>query len=786
MQPEGLSPAQLAEAFGSDSSLDLEWLFDSEEVRKELVSQLCGATGCPKLVARVVVATIAKLAAMAADGAHGALLAVISDKLNGVLAACRNGRLVPAWLLGFVTQVRENAEFRQRLRLIADGELPPSGIAAPSTAPHELAALHGLKIDLDHLGIYLADEFDLLHDKLDSALSYQLVLRRLPLCTLPARTLDFAGREAELAKLAAALVADGQASISVVAGMGGVGKTAFALEAAWRVADCFPDGALFIDLRGFGPNPLDPKSALAMLNGQIGSAIAPAADLGAAAAIWRGRIAGRRMLVVLDNVRHVTQIRDLVPPEPVALLITSRVPIRLPGSRQFALDALPTEEAVRLLRGLLIGRSLTESDLVALNQACGGLPIALRAAAAFLVEHPSWSTADYLAALARRRLPHLTSEDDPALDVATVLALSIELLAEARPKLLERWRMLGVFPSDFAAEAAAAVWRRGAVEGRDDLDRLLSRSMLQRDAVSGRYRLHDLYRELAEDGLGADHLAAARERHAAHFCDVLGRADEIYRRGADHVVAGLALFDRERPNLEAGQAWSQAQMTTSDQPARLAYDYTNAGAFVLSLRLPAQRRIAWLEAAVTACRRLSRRREEAAALGNLGLAWADLGETTRAIGLYEQALAVSRDLGDRQSEAAALGNLGNAWRQANEIEKSLAFYDAALTLARQIGDREIEATALGNLGSARAALGELAKAIELYERHLAMARGSGDRRSEGTLLWNLALAKETLGLHKEAARLASGALAVHRAIGHPFTSSIESWLRAHGTDPETP
>lgn len=784
MQPEGPSPAQLAAAIGQGPEVDLEWLLDSEEVRNELTSQLCSATGCPRLVARVAVATLARLSTLAADKARSALLAAATDKLIGLLAACRPGGLVAPWLLGFLAEARNNAEFRRSLRLIAEGKVPPAEIRAPHTAPHELAALHGLKVDLDHLGIYLAGEFDLLNERLDLALAYTIGQPRSRLCTLPARTLDFTGRDAEVTRLVQAIVGDGRASITAVVGMGGVGKTACALEAAWRAAECFPDGALFVDLGGFGPSPLGPAAALATLTAQIGPVGMRAADLAAAATIWRGQVAGRRLLVVLDNVRQVTQIRDLVPPEPAALLITSRVPIRLPGIRSLSLDALPTGEAMALLRGLLAGRMVADAELGALATACGGLPIALRAAAAFLVEHPGWLVADYLAALAGRRLPHLTSEDDPALDVATVLAFSIESLSGERPGLLERWRLLAVFPSDVDAEAAAAVWQRSPVEARDDLDRLLGRSLVQRDAVSVRYRLHDLYRELAEDGADAARLATARDRHAAHYCGVLGRADDLYRQGGDRMAAGLALFDCEWPNIEAGQAWCRAQMPASDAAARLAYDYTNAGAFVLSLRLPPARRIAWLEAAVDACRRLWHRQEEATALGNLGLARADLGETALAIALYEAALAISREIGDRGSEGAALGNLGNVWRQTGEVHKALEFYDAALAIARETGDRQTEGTVLGNLGSAWAALGEGGKAIALYEQHLAIARGTGDRRSEGALLWNLALAREDLGQQQYATELATAALASHRAVDHPFTASIESWLRERGIDPD--
>ena len=603
------------------------------------------------------------------------------------------------------------------------------------------------------------------------------------ICTLPASTADFTGREAELAHLANILAAGGRAGISAVTGMGGIGKTALAVEAAQRAAERFPDGMLFLDLGGFGPSPLAPEAALANLIAQVEPTLKPPEGLAQLGAAYRSLLAGRRMLLLLDNARDPAQLRPLLPPEPVALLATSRVPLRLPGVQPLELDALPLAEARALLRSSLHGRPADDADLDRIAAAGARLPIALRAAGAFLAEHPGWTIPNYLAALAEKRLPHLASEDDPALDVAAVLGFSIERLAAERPALALRWRLLAVFPGDFAADAAAAVWSAEPRDAADDLARLAARSLLLHDEAAGRWRLHDLYRELAQEGAEEEAVEAARERHAEHYRGVLANVNKLYLAGGDKVLEGLALFDLERPSIEAGQSWAASRMATHAPAARLAFAYTDAGAYVLSLRLPPRQRIGWLEAAVAGCRQTGDRQGEGNALGNLGNAWDDLGESRKAIELYEQVLAMAREIGDRRGEGTALGNLGIAWAALGEPRKAIGLYEQLLAIAREIGDRRGEGNALGNLGIAWANLGETRKASGLYEQHLAIAREISDLRGENTALWNLALACEELKERERAVELAKESLTIHRAIEDPFAPEIESWLRERGHTP---
>jgi tetratricopeptide (TPR) repeat protein len=171
-------------------------------------------------------------------------------------------------------------------------------------------------------------------------------------------------------------------------------------------------------------------------------------------------------------------------------------------------------------------------------------------------------------------------------------------------------------------------------------------------------------------------------RHAQHFGQVLGHANDLYQKGGDSLLAGLALFDRERVNIVAGQAWAAARIEASQDAAALAARYADAGVYVLNLRLHPREWIAWGEAALKGSRAIGDRRGEGNALGNLGNAYADLGETRKAIDYYEQDLAIARAIGDRRGEGSALTNMGLALRTTDaeaareKLRQALAIFAA--------------------------------------------------------------------------------------------------------------
>jgi tetratricopeptide (TPR) repeat protein len=629
----------------------------------------------------------------------------------------------------------------------------------------------------------------------------------LALHTLRTPVPDFTGRATEIAEICQLFEAPstGLALISGIRGMGGVGKTELALVAAHRLAPRYPDAQLMFELQP-GGQPLPAEALLAA----VVRAFHPTARLPDSLAelqpLYRQALDGRRGLLLLDNAAEAGQLRSLLPPPAGwAFLVTSRRRFPLPGGRLRDLDVLSEADAIALLermlrdggRGDCVGAvppcPPTEGapcPLQQLAELCGRLPLALRLAAGYLTTYPDWTLEEYLVALEKERLKYLAVEGEPS--VEAILGLSIASLAKEDPTLARRWQELAVFPAAFDRAAAAAVWSIPEPETRAGLSALLSRSLLEYDQTTRSYTLHDLLRECAltpppapsplprpalseVEGLGEGRGlgGGVRTRHAAHYLAVGSEADDLYKQSGDHITEALRRFDAAWPHLRAAWGWTRTQ---EDQAAlRWLSDFPDQTAYLLDLRLTPRQHIPVLETALAAARRLRDRGAEGVHLGNLGLAYAALGDPRRAIECYEQTLVIHRAIGDRRGEGADLGNLGNAYADLGDPRRAIECYEQALAIDRAIGDRRNEGNWLGNLGSAYAALGDPRRAIECYEQALAIARAIGDRRGEGADLGNLGLAYADLGDPRRAIEFYEQALAIDRAIGDRRGEAIDCW-----------
>jgi tetratricopeptide (TPR) repeat protein len=538
----------------------------------------------------------------------------------------------------------------------------------------------------------------------------------------------------------------------------------------------YPDGQIVVDMAGTSTAPLSPAQGLARVIRVFEPLMRLPDDVAELRPIYLHVLRGRRVPLILDNGHDGDQVAPLLPPEDCALIVTSRRRIAVGGVVRVNLDLLAPVEAEGLL-GAIVGEGrATAAELSRLAELCGRLPLALQVAGMFLHASPHWSAERFIAALAdeRKRLGRLKLEGSAELDVAASLALSVGELRRARPDLADHWHELAVFPASFDTAAAGGVWDQPEDGAEDALGVLLSRNMVLYDPAQQRWRLHDLMRDLAGGraavevlGAPADlaaRLTAARRRHAEHYLGVLAAAEDLYLKGGAQVASGVALFDRERRNIETGQTW--ATEAAADDPAavRLCVGYL-AGIYVLSLRQHPRQRIGWLERAVTAAREIGDRHSEGNALGSLGLAYADLGETRRAIELYDQRLVIAREIGDRRGEGSALGDLGNAYAALGEPRRAIEYHEQHLAIAREIGDRHGAGRALGNLGLAYADLGEPRRAIEHHEQYLVIAREIGDRRGEGRALGSLGFAYAALGNTRRAIEHYEQWLVIAREIG---------------------
>jgi tetratricopeptide (TPR) repeat protein len=610
---------------------------------------------------------------------------------------------------------------------------------------------------------------------------------------LPAPVPDFVGRADAIERLAQALrAANGRAAISGVRGLGGVGKTQLAYTVAQRVAADFPDGQILLGLRGAGDDPMTPNLAIQTVIRAFDRAAQLPDDLVQLQAIYASALTGKRVLILADDARDKAQVEPLLPPRGCALLITSRQHFTLPGMASHELPALPEPDAIALLLEICdrIGGVAAQ-----LAQLCGYLPLALRVSASVLANDATLPIVDYVGKLEHERLESLRDPDDANADVEASLRLSYDALNAPAQSVL---RQLSVFAAPFdlvAAEAvvaltptpspAAAGERRDVLptstaiasdtrlpspiamgEGRgvrELLGLLYRRSLLEWNAEKGRYRVHDLVR-----AFGATRLAdgeAVLERYARYYAGVAGQARNHYHQGSKALLSGLALFDAERPHIDAGWNWARerASQHVSDE---LILDFASATAYVGDLRYHKRReRIPQFEAALAAARRLGRKSAEGAALGNLGIAYSNLGEVRRAIEFYEQRLKVAREIGDQRGEGSALRGLGLANADLGEVRRAIEYHEQALVIDREIGDRLREGADLGNLGLAYYNLGEVRRAIEYHEQSLAVAREIGNQRGEGAALGNLGIAYSKLGEERRAIEFYKLQLTITREIG---------------------
>ncbi len=568
---------------------------------------------------------------------------------------------------------------------------------------------------------------------------------------LPSPPADFIGREEALQELEQQIA--GGATISGVRGLGGVGKTTLALKLAERLAERYPDGQIYLDLKGASAEPL----AWQKVAEHVLHSFHPEERLPASAAALQGRyrslLAGKRVLLFLDNSASREQVEPLLPPAGVLLLLTSRQRFRLPGQYPLDLDTLPAADAVVLLRRL--ASRLSEADAAAIAQECGYLPLALRLAGSLLAERRDLSPVRFRERLRQTKLQTLD-------EVTASLRLSEETLPEP---VRSRWVELAVLVGGFELSWGAAVWDVDEQQADAWLAVLMRASLLDWDEDKQFYRLHDLVHEYAANGLTQERRREVARRHARCFCQVVCAAEESFLKGGTALLEGLQRFDRVWPNARAGFAWLAGTLAQDDALASLLCRLVNGSRYVRHLRQHPQEQIPWLESAVQAARQIHEQKEEGLALGNLGLAYRALGQLQQAIDFYEQHLTLAREIGDRHGESQTLSNMGRAYTDLGQPSRAIDFCQQSLTIAREIDDRRGEGHALAGLGWAYTALGQSQRAIDLYQQHLTIAQEIGDRRGEGNSLGSLGLAYAALGQPQRAIEFHEQHLSIAREIG---------------------
>ena len=607
--------------------------------------------------------------------------------------------------------------------------------------------------------------------------------------SLPRDIASFTGRQAELSRLletlAAAAVGGGVVGIHAIDGMAGIGKTTFAVHAAHQLTGSFPDGQFFLPLHAhtLGQRPVEPADALASLLLTAGiSAQQIPPGLEARAGRWRDQVAGKKILLVLDDAAGHEQVKPLLPGTAGSLvLVTSRRRLAaLDDAAQISLDTLPPGDAAALLARLAARPGMRAGDAAVgqITRLCGYLPLAIGMLASQLRNHLTWTCGQLAADLvaARDRLALMHAEN---VSVAAAFDLSY---ADLTPGAQQLFRRLGLVPGpSIDAYAAAALDAITLDTARRCLDELYDQHLLAEPAP-GRYQLHDLVREHARALATAD---SAAETDAA-----AGRLLDYYLHTAlaagQQIPAWTAVQGRPPPgpppadapqlaNLGQAAAW----LETERPNLHAAADYAAAsGRHLHAVQIPAamgdflrahgdwDQAAALHRTALAAARRAGDRPGQALALRQLGiLAWQS-GDLPAAAASLTQAAALYDEAGDRPGQAYALDHLGMVQQLTGDYPAALASRQQALAIARGSGDPLAEAMALNHLADAQHMTGDYPAAAASATKALTLMRSLSHRSGEADALSQLGVVQRDTGDYPAAAASLTQALALHRELGH--------------------
>jgi DNA-binding SARP family transcriptional activator/tetratricopeptide (TPR) repeat protein len=661
---------------------------------------------------------------------------------------------------------------------------------------------------------------------------------------LPAATAHFAGRAAELKALdelvGQAADTSGRGVLWLIAGTAGVGKTTLAVYWAHRVADQFPDGQLYVNLRGFGPDGR-PVTAGEAIRGMLRTMQVPSAhipeSLDAQAALYRSMLAGQRVLVLLDNASDADQVRPLLPASPGCLvLVTSRRLltglVASEGARPLSLDVLSEADACELLVGRLgAQRVMAEPEAAAeLAGLCAGLPLALSIAAARAAARLGRPLAALAAELRsdEGRLDALGTEDASS-SVREVLFWSCRQLSDLAARM---FRLLGVHPGpDISAPAAASLAGITVPQARRALAELTGAHLVA-ELAPGRFGFHDLLRAYATELAHREETAAARRaairRVLDHYLATANAAfprlyparDQLTLPQAEPEVTPERLASRAQARawfaaehqvllaavaLAAGagfdsHAWQLPAALSEFLDRQGHWDdlaVTQQAALAAAVRLGDQRGRAQahhgvamaclrsgrcqegrshLRQAIERFRQLGDRAAEARSRILLGTAFGEQGQYAQARRQTGCALRLYRDLGHRAGQAHALTNLG--WHSVllGDYQAALGYCHRAFGLHRELGNLLGEAHTWDYLGYLRDHLGEHDDAVTCYRRALGLLREVSDRSEQAGVLTRLGDAHRALGDRPAAREAWQQALAVLDDLHHPGADQVSSRL----------
>lgn len=606
---------------------------------------------------------------------------------------------------------------------------------------------------------------------------------------LPAENSRVTGREDELKELNELLTdeKDPATVIAAICGIGGAGKTSLAIRWAHRVRHLFPDGDLYLNLRGFDPADVMPTTAaLRLLLSSLGlPAERIPTDEAAQSALLRSTLHGRRMLFLLDNARDADQLRPLLPARGCLVIATSRDRLRSlvvrDGAHRVTLGELPPVESERLIRSIAPD---TEMDQVSeLARSCQHLPLALAIIAEHAAGRSPQQVAELLAQLhAEQSVLDTFDGGDEATDLRAIFSWSHRALKASTARLYEH---LGLLPvSNFVVPAAAALLGATVSDTRRLLARLADLHLVD-DRGNGRYEIHDLVRaHAAELGRLRPDRTEALERLFSWYTHT-GFNARLLRddRGSDRKivppVAGVT--PGQFPDAAAAVQWYDDERQTLAAMIRLAHA-TGHDRYTYELVESCEGDLSGrdldllselLALAQDSCTRLDDPLPEAFINNTLGLRYMDQrDDCERAIVHFERAAEIFRAAGMDVQVARALGNLSVSHDLLGRSSQALDVAQQGLAIKRRIGDERGQAHSLGNMAAMYHAAGRVDEAAEAAGEAIRYYRTIHSHRGEGAVLDTLAGIERSRGRYDEALSCHLESVRLHRDLGFPWGEAV--------------
>ncbi|WP_405697834.1 BTAD domain-containing putative transcriptional regulator [Streptomyces sp. NBC_01185] len=699
-------------------------------------------------------------------------------------------------------EVCEAHPFREHLQVQLMRALQHSG-----RAPEALAAYAKVRLRLKYeLGIEPGAELrqaqiDILndHDASDSGVPATADRAgmteppgRIPPAQLPFDARGFVGQQPTLELLDSCLTdidREAGAVLWVVHGPAGVGKTAVAVHWAWRARHRFPDGQLYLNLRGFDPggSPLGTGRALTQLLSSLGvdHQHIPG-ELDQKIGLYRSLLADRRVLLLLDNAHDAEQVLPLVPPAG-AVLVTSRrrlseLVVRA-GAQSLPLSVLKPEDSRALLTAV-IGPDRIAAEREAadeLARMCGHLPLALKVAAANVTARPYPGIKDLVIELSEiGTLAGLTLDGAAESSVTRAFNASYEALS---PRLRQFFRHLTLIPGeDFTAQAAAALVGVANPLAARQLTALSAVHLLEQHK-SDRFRMHDLVREYARGKLlaeeTADSRAASRDRLVGFYLQMADTANErfgrvLLRLPRDREVSGARA---EIPDGRAATAWLEAERSALfavlDEAVRHG-PFPDAWYLADAVRNLAHYGAMWSEwletakVVVAAAQEQAAPQVEALMRQSMGTTYIYLGDWNSAIDHLDTAIMAYRDCGWLEGEVAAMNALGAAFQKAARFTEAIEQYLLGIERQRSLDSRTGQLTLLANLGFTYRQVGLPDEAAEVLRRAYSLAEEDDSRWGKAQALLNLGYALQLRGDTAEALETLTQAAALHGELGSRY------------------